>query len=90
MTPKEFVAMCRRLKEMGATKVAVSADGAFEASFGAAPRVVPAVVASPTTEPPAERDRERRDPPILTPADAPLEGKERERWRNDVISKVSS
>lgn len=86
MKPGEFVAMCRKLKEMGATKVSCSADGAFEATFGAPPRAVPAVVAPATPEPARPQERE----PLLTPADAPSGGDDREIWRTNIIKTVSS
>lgn len=82
MSPAEFIAMARELKELGVTKLAVSPDGAFEAIFANPPKFIPVQQSTPELEP------ERREPRIKTPEEAPTNAEGRQAWREDVMKSV--
>jgi hypothetical protein len=83
VTPLEFVAMARELKELGLTKLVVSKEGAFEATFGGnGPKLVP-------VQSPIQDHVEKREPRIRIPEEAPADAEGRQAWREDVMKKVT-
>ena len=81
MTPNEFVAMTKKLKELGATRITAGADGSFDVHFAGAARLVP--VTAPEAVAP------QREPRIRNPEEAPTNAEGRKAWRNDVTQALT-